>query len=329
MVEHFRIFEDSRSNVKRGPVVILAYMRTPAVLPALVLLVSACTLSVDGADPPTTTTTRVPTTSPATETIDPAQDASDPPCLQGDRPFSSSGVISAFGGATGDAAQVSGIRTGLHAACERIIVDLLTVDGAPAGSVGLVGVDYEETVGVVRINLPPAVRKTAVADLRLDGELADRAFVVQTAADNLALDIHVVAGRSVALRAFEEASPSRIVVDLRPDSDSAATIGAAVAPDVVVTNPPAGSGGVPLVIDGYSRSDTPVVEARLHESRDADPVAVESTIIDPSPQAWTEFEVTFYDPPRGNVELHVGSAGDGLWLSVDNGPLQLLGGEDA
>jgi hypothetical protein len=182
---------------------------------------------------------------------------------------------------------------------------------------------------VVRINLPPAVQRTAIADLRLDGELADRAYVVQAENGNLALDIHVVAGGAVALRAFEVTSPSRIVVDLRPDAESAVTVGAAFASDIVVTHPQAGSGGVPLVVSGYARSDRSDIETRLHATRETDPIAVARAAVTPSAQAWSEFEVTFFDPPRGSVELHVGDDRDGIWLSIDNGPPPELGGENA
>lgn len=296
-----------------------------------VILATACTVSVD--DPQQTTATSQPVADVSTtqQTAAPIlpDDGSEPPCLQGDRPFSTAGVISAFGSAGGDAAQISGIRTGLDVACERIVVDLLTSNGAPAGSLGLVGVDYNETVGVVRIKLPPAVTRTAIADIRFDGELADRAFVVETLAGELALDIHVVPGVAVALRAFEVASPSRIVVDLRPDPDSETTVGAAFAPDVVVVDPPQDAGGVPLVVTGYARTKSPLIELRIHESRDADPVAIESAVIAQSAEAWSEFEGIFHDPPRGAAELHVGPDQTGLWMSVDNGPLQILGGEDA
>lgn len=302
-------------------------MRTRAGYLVLVLLTAACTVSVDETGATTTSTT--PATTQAPPAVNLTGDANDPTCLQGDRPFSSSGVISAFGGSSGDAAQVSGIRTGLEADCERVVVDLLTAAGAPAGSVGLVGVDYDAAVGVVRITLPPAITRTAVADLRLDGELADRAFVVRTLAGNLALDIHIAAGAAVALRAFEVTSPSRIVVDLRPDDEADSTIGAAFGTDVVVTGPAAGSGGVPLVISGYIRSAAPVIEARLHDNREADPVAIEPVDVAQSDDAWSEFEVTFYDPPRGSVDLHIGGDESGLWLGIDNGPRQLLGGEDA
>ena len=329
MVEDSRIFDDSRLKVKPVSKVILDHMRIPVALSILLLLFSACTVSLDDSEPVATSSPAPAPNTSAPQTLVPDPDEEGPPCLQGDQPFSTSGVISAFGGSTGDAAQVSGIRTGFHSGCERIVVDLLTAGGAPAGSVGLVGVDYDEMVGVVRINLPPAIQRTAIADLRLDGELADRAFVVQTEEGNLALDIHVVAGAAVALRDFEIASPSRIVVDLRPDPESPAAVGAAFSPGVVVTHPQVGSGGVPLVVSGYARSDSPDIETRLHDSRETDPVAVARAAVAPSAQAWSEFELTFFDPPRGSVELHVGDDQDGIWLSIDNGPLQVLGGEDA
>lgn len=306
-----------------------ADMRSLATSIALLVLTSACTVSVGESDG-TTTTLEAPTTSTSTETpaeIDPVPDELASPCRQGDHPFSTSGVISAFGGAGGDAAQVSGIRTGLYPGCERVVIDLLTADGAPAGSVGLVGVEYDDAAGVVRINLPPTIRRTAVADLRLDGELVNRAFVVQTRAGPLALDIHAVAGTAVALRAFEVTEPSRIVVDFQRDPVAPIAVGAATGPDIVVTTPIAGSGGVPLVVTGYGREQ--LVEARLHEDRAGEPLAIVTADTARSTEAWREFSLTFEDPPRGTAELYVGTDQTGLWLSIDNGPTRVLGDDDA
>lgn len=307
-------------------------MRSLATSIALLMLTSACTVSVGEPDE-TTTTLDAPTASTTSTTpetppeSDPVPDEPAPPCRQGDHPYSTSGVISAFGGAGGDAAQVSGIRAGLFPGCERVIIDLLTADGAPAGSVGLVGVEYDETAGVVRINLPPAIRRTAVADLRLDGELVNRAFVVQTRSGPLALDIHVVAGSAAALRAFEVTEPSRIVVDFERDPDAPAVVGAATGTDIVITTPAAGSGGVPLVVTGYGQEE--LVEARLHDDRTAEPLAVVTADTASSTEAWREFSLTFDDPPRGTVELYVGTNQTGLWLSIDNGPTRVLGDDDA
>ena len=180
-----------------------------------------------------------PTTAPVvtTTTTPPSTTGQTSPCLSGDHPFSSSGIISAFGGAGGDAAQISGLKAEQYPGCERIVLELLTADGAPAGSLGLVGVEYDAELGIVRINLPRSIARTSVADLRFDGELAERAYVVQTAEGNLGLDLHVVAGSSVALRAFEATAPTRIVIDLKVDPEIPAVVGAVSDDHVVVTSP--------------------------------------------------------------------------------------------
>lgn len=291
---------------------------------ALLALLSACAPPAEDtapettpAPPPieTTSTTAAPT---PTTGVQP-----DSPCLVGDRPFSSSGVISAFGGATGDAAQISGIRAGDHPGCERVVVDLLTSDGAPAGSLGLVGVEYREDVGLIRINLPAVIARTAVADTRFDGELAERAYVVRTAEGHLAVDIHVAAGAAVALRAFEVDAPSRIVVDLRPDPEAATVRGSIVGDGVVVIEPGAGAVDTPLSVSGYARAFEANVVVRLHASREEAPLAETSTAATEWGEAWGEFEVTLTSIPQQPLELFVGAEsarpGDpaGAWISID------------
>jgi hypothetical protein len=241
----------------------------------------------------------------------------------GDRPFSSSGVISAFGGATGDAAQISGIRAGSHPGCERVVVDLLTADGAPAGSLGLVGVEYNEEVGVVRINLPDVISRTAIADTRFDGELVDRAYVVRTADGPLAIDIHVVAGAAVALRAFEVDAPSRIVVDLRADPEATPVRGSTVGDGIVVIEPGTGTITTPLAVTGYARTFEANVIIRLHSSRDTDPITETVTTAAEWVQAWGEFEAMLTAIPPQTLELFVGAdsprsgAPEGVWLAID------------
>ena len=299
-------------------------MRHFATLLTIVLAATGCastasneTVPATDAVAPTTTSTVAP---PTTQT---ASGATDPPCLAGDRPFSTSGVISAFGGAAGDAVQISGIRTGFHAECERVVVDLLTADGAPAGSLGLVGVEYDAAIGIVRIDLPPAVTRTAIADLRLDGELADRAYLVDTVAGNLALDIHVAPGSRTALRAFEVASPSRIVVDFKPEPDAPAARGANLDDQLVVTQPVAGASAPPLRVTGYARSNSAPIEATLHDSPEGPAISSAATTTTSSTDTWNEFELEFTNPPRGMVHLRVlmPEADDSsVWLSIDMGP---------
>lgn len=290
----------------------------------LAITLSACAASSDGTEetastappPPPTSTSVAPTT-----TTDATQP--DSPCLVGNRPFSNSGVISAFGGATGDAAQISGLRAGSHPGCERIVVDMLTAEGAPAGSLGLVGVEYNEEIGIVRINLPQTITRTAIADSRFDGELAERAYVVRTAAGHLAVDIHVVAGAGVALRAFEVDAPSRIVVDLRPNPDAEPVRGATTGDGVIVIQPSPGPATEPLSITGYSRAFEANVIVRIHESREGEPIAETITTATDWVEAWGEFTVTLRSLPKQQLELFVGSesprdgSAEGAWVTID------------
>ena len=264
-------------------------------------------------EPIETTTSSAPTTTSA---------PADSPCLVGDRPFSSSGVVSAFGGATGDAAQISGLRAGSHPGCERVVVDLLTVDGAPAGSIGLVGVEYDETVGIVRINLPASINRTAVADSLFDGELVERAYVVRTEEGQLAIDIHVVAGAAVALRAFEVDAPSRVVVDVRPQDDAQPVRGASTSSTIVVVDPAAGPATSPVVVSGYARTVRQDVIARIHDARDAAPVEEQTDSIRGGNDVWHEFTITFPALPEAQFELFVGpgSGNTGLWIPIDLTP---------
>jgi hypothetical protein len=320
----FRIFGYCRQYVKRllgtYPAQSLCSLPMVRLIAIACLVLSACAASTT---PPGTTATPV-TSLPPPETTTTSTSPPEPasPCLEGDQPFAAGGVIPAFGSSTGDAAQVSGIRAASHSGCERVVIDLLTADGAPAGSVGLVGIDYDAVVGIIRVNLPPAVTKTAVADIRIDGELADGAFVVRTIDGRLAVDIHVTAGAGIALRAFEIDAPSRVVVDLRPDAGAPPVRGALTGDRTVVVTPTFGPVTPPLIVSGYARTAGGAIVVRIHESRDA-PSLVETTV-PPSParDAWEEYRVTQRDIPEGPFELFVGSAPPGggpptgLWLSV-------------
>jgi hypothetical protein len=310
----------TRTTTRYAPIAMHRFATTLAI----VMLVAACAPSeanapVETATVPPPIETTATTAPPPTTTGAPA----DSPCLIGDRPFSSSGVISAFGSATGDAAQISEIRAGGHPGCERVVVDMLTADGAPAGSLGLVGVEYNEEVGIVRINLPAAITRTAIADTRFDGELAERAYVVRTADGHLAVDIHVVGGAAVALRAFEVDAPSRIVVDLRPDADATPVRGSTVGDGVVLTQPGPGPVAASLSVSGYARTFEGSVVVRLHGSRDGEPLTEMVTTATDWVEAWGEFEVMFPSIPRQPLELFVGTDSprdgtpEGAWVTID------------
>lgn len=306
-------------------------MRRTMSLVFLTVVVAAC--SPNEATTTTAASTEAPPTSRATTTQAPqivtttsssvSSTSSLPssPCFEGDRPFATGDVISAFGGASGDAAQISEIRAARHPECERVVVDLLTADGAPAGSIGLTGVEYNEVAGIIRINLPADITRSAITDLLIDGDLVRRAYVVRTQQDRLAVDIHVVPGAAIALRAFEVDAPSRVVVDLRPDDQATRPAGAYIGTRVVVTD--VAATGPSLRIRGYARTRESAVAAYVYSDREADPIRVaESSAVQWS-GAWGEFALTLRDLPTMQLEIYVGDdPGDseGVWLDADLTP---------
>lgn len=242
----------------------------------------------------------VATTAPPTTIT--AQDA---PCLVGDRPFVTDGLVSAFGSTNGDAGQISGIRWSGYQGCERVVVDLLTVDGAPAGTLDQAGVEYQANAGVIRVNLPSTVAKSAIADSLIDGELVKRAFVVATTDGHLAVDIHLAAGRGYAVRAFELDSPSRIAIDVREQSDAIPVIGARVGDTVVIVSPQTGRIDSSFTVTGYSKGphDEVTVAVATNESDDA--VATEVMTLTGPATLWREFTSPFPGMPPEELRILV------------------------
>ncbi len=299
-------------------------MRRLILITSLAIIAAACT-SNDPLPAATTSSTTAPETSQAIAPTSVNLPQDDAPCLAGDRPFAASGLISAFGGTSGDATQISGIRWAQHPGCERVVVDLLTADGAPAGALGPIGVDYDENLGIIRINLPDAVARSTIADSLLDGDLVNRAFVVRTIQGTLAVDLHVTPGSSVTLRSFEVGAPSRIVVDIKPQPEAPPVIGATISDDMVVLSPTSGQTQSPILVTGYARAFEAEIVARLHEDRYSPVIAEQTDLAADWAEAWGEFVITFANPPAQPLELFVGSespsSGDttGVWISIDTG----------
>jgi hypothetical protein len=295
--------------------------RRPYVI-VLIALIAGC--SYLEPEPSTTTTT----TLAGTETVVATTTTTlpgDSPCLAGDRPFASDGLISAFGGADGDATQISGIRWANYPGCEQVIVDFLTADGAPAGSLDPVGVEYDAPTGVVRVSLPADINRSAIADSLVDGDLVKRAYVVATST-NLAIDVHLAAGRSYALRAREVDSPSRIVIDIKEDPDAQPVLGATTGGSVVVVSPPAGPVTSPLLVTGYVKGSYQTVTADLL-GRDDQTVAVTGSASPvPDDGLWREFAETFHDVPAMPLELVVtpdDHSDQAVRVSIDATPLNV------
>lgn len=297
-------------------------MRHLILLTTALILLASCTVgggSTTTEGIPVSSTLPTTTQAPPSSTTTAAGPSS--PCLDGDTPFVSGEMISAFGSANGDAAQISGIRADRYPGCERVIIDLLTADGAPAGSLGLAGVEYAGTTGIIRVSLPIEVTQSAITDLLIDGTLAHRAFVVRAEGGNLAVDVHVAPGTGTDHRAFEVDAPSRVVIDLRLDPSAPRPSGALVGSRVVVTesvlNPDAGS----LSVAGYARVTDGELHVAAHADRGSDPLqVVTATTVQPT-GAWGEFRFTLVNLPPAKMEVYVGDDspddGSGIWLTID------------
>ncbi len=287
-------------------------------LVALVGLIAGCSYLEPESSTTTTTTTEaagtgIATTAPATTL------PGDSPCSTGNRPFARDGLISAFGGADGDATQISGIRWTSYPGCEQVMVDFLTADGAPAGRLDPVGVEYDAPTGVVRVSLPADINRSAVADSLLDGNLVKRAYVVATAT-NLAIDMHLAAGRSYALRAYEVDSPSRIVIDVMEQPDAQPVLGAATGATVVVVSPPAGPVDSPLLVSGYVKGSYQTVTVDLIGRGDQNVAATGTASPLPGNGLWREFATTFHDVPAVPLDLVVtpdGDAEEAVTVAID------------
>jgi len=226
------------------------------------------------------------------------------PCLSGDLPFANEGVIAAIGDATGDAAVLGGVRWEADEGCERVVLDFLGTAGSPASTLGPAGAFAFPESGVIRITLPPEIETSAVADTVLGGTLVERAYVVRDASNALFVDLHVPEGTAVAARAFEVASPIRLVVDLRPGAAEPPIAHPSRGADTVVLGPAAGGALYPLRIAGYARGDQRAVRIRLLVAGE---IAEERSVATSGfRDVWKAFDVRLPDGPSGPVDLYVG-----------------------
>jgi hypothetical protein len=273
------------------------------ILVALVAPAAGCTF-LDPEPTTTTATTEANQGIVATTSAPPTTLSEDSPCLAGDRPFTAAGLISAFGGNDGDATQISAIRWSAYPGCEQLTVEFLTADGAPAGGLDPVGVEYEAASGVIRVSLPAEVNRSAVADSLVDGDLVNRAYVVSTG-DTLAIDVHLAAGRSYGLRAYDVDSPSRIVIDITEDPEAQPVLGATAGNDVVVVTPAAGPVQASFVVEGYVKGPYDSVTLDLVSQADGAVAATETVTPAAGEAIWREFTVPFRQVPPLPLLLRV------------------------
>ena len=275
--------------------------------------------SCSGSDGPTASSQPVPATSASPG---PPADPAETPCLSATPLFATRGTVSVLGGSRPDAGELSGIDWISTPACERIVLSFLTDQGAPASQIGLSRLEFAPEQGILRISMPRDVDRTGIADVVIEGLLADRAFVVRSRSGALSIDLHIRTEGPVEARGLIIGSPARLVIDLQSGPEDAAFRSAppTMSDDIVVLSPPAGEAPYPLRIRGYARTLADVVTAEVSgEGPD-----VERRIVAADSQdAWGEFAVTISEGPIGEVSLRVatdrnaaGSTNTGVILSL-------------
>lgn len=192
-------------------------------------------------EPPasSTTSTLPPTTTPPT----------DAPCAVGETVYTASQILATFGATVGDAERLSTIRWAAYEDCERLVLDFLTSDGAPASIMGETAVSLLRDFNVIRIALSPEVETTQIDDILVDTAMIRRAYVVRLANGALVVDIHL--SGPVEARAFGLPEPARSVLDLRPVNSAETLAYPSVSDNLVVFVSPSRS-GQRLTVSGYS-----------------------------------------------------------------------------
>jgi len=282
-------------------------MRGRLTLLLIITAASACSIDVAPATtvaaPPPAATPPPPTVAPVASTTTSTMGVS-ASCLMGDIPFAGEGLVGVFGEDSGDAAAVAGVRWSATERCERVEIDLVTVAGSPAATLGRTTAELRPRSGLLRITLPPEVDTTSLADTVVDTPLVVRAYVVRLDTGGLAIDLHLQAPSGAAARAFLAASPARIVVDLQPGSGDTPINPPRTTTGVVLLGPGAGPAEYPLRVTGYARAvggELVAVLAPGTPDRVERPIAPTGGV-----ESWGEFTTVFETGPRGMVELLVG-----------------------
>ena len=260
------------------------------------LAVAACSPTSE-ADPPSTTQP-----APNTSTTQPPADA----CLGGDLPFEADGLIAAVGESDADAARISQIRWSPGGECERLVVSFVADSGSPASTVGLTGVSVVSFAGIVRVDLPPSITDTAIADMRTDGDIIDRTYVIRDNEGELSIDIHGADGVPIAARAFLTSSPATLVIDLARAVDQGDPVGAAESETTVIVSPIAGEVLYPFIIESYAQPGLESV--RLQIVVDGATIEDRSITLPAHMTAWQRFTVQIDDGPSGAAQIYSGTA---------------------
>jgi hypothetical protein len=220
------------------------------------------------------------------------------------------------GSESGDTGQILAIGSERIDACERVTIDLVTRGGAPATELTPTQVEILADVDIVRVSFDTRVQASALADSVLEGSVTDRAYVVRGLDGQLFVDITVL--RPVEVAVVAEETPARLHLELRagPERDVASPSASA---NIVVLSPQAGGIEFPLTIDGYSRTGSGSVRARLMP-RSGEP-AEKNTTAAAYVETWGAFRITFDEALDGPLELLVAGPdpadGPGVALSLE------------
>ena len=284
------------------------------------LLGAATLIAVTACSPSTSVDTTTSTPAGGSSTTTTGGTTGDP-CASGGLAFTSEGLVATLGDSESDARRIDGIRWQPEATCERFIIDFASDSGSPARSLGLTGVSALAGTGIVRISLPTTVADTAVADLTTDGSLSARVYVIRDGDGGLFVDIIGAPDTAVGARAFAQASPARLIIDLVAAADAPVPVGPATSGVSVVPSPLPGPALYPLTVDAYAQPGLRSVRL-LVISEEA--VAIDRAIaLGGGTDAWQAFSTRLDDGPSGPASLFVGTTdvngrpAEGATVAVD------------
>ncbi|MFO7699102.1 MAG: hypothetical protein R6W79_00650 [Acidimicrobiia bacterium] len=272
-------------------------------LVVMVIVASGCTpVDDDGAIPQVTPTEATSTTVAAT-TIPGA--ANGDACQTGDLSFRGEGLIAALGGIESDATGISDIRWEPSDSCERLVISFAAGSGAPATALGITAVTAVPAAGFVRVSLAAEVETTAIADMRVDGTLIDRVFVVRASDGSLFVDVLGAADASLAVRAFVSGPPSSIVIDVIDVPDRPSHSGVAVSDTAVVFSPLPGPALYPVTVDAYAQPSLRSVRVQM---TNGSTMTVDRALgIEGRPDAWQAVSSRIDGGPPGPATVFVGT----------------------
>lgn len=259
----------------------------------VLLLLAACTPAADGGPSTAPTTTAPTSTSPTTAP------GTDPVCLQGDRPFATSGNAGTAVRSESDARRLGTVTWELHPECERVVLGFTTGSGAPSVDPPGMASAFVRESGVVRVSLGSEIEATAIDEQLVEGVLVDRVFVVREPGGDRFVDIHL--SRPAFARVGVAGGPGRILVDVRPGGPDYAVEPIRDA-GLLVVEYPAGTTAYPFSVSGYVTGRDPgPVEATL-SSEGADPVPLRARVTETG-RGWRQFVLLVPDGPTGEVTL--------------------------